>query len=1043
MTLMLAATTILYRVSPLDAEVVKPRMPGSEARAVAAGVHAPLPQDARVVLDGVSANIVPNATNLWRCACDTDGCFPGCFTIASATIAEYWAARGYPKLWDGDTNATLKRLRDLFPNLFCYDNTDDDGKPGESGYDAFDVARGFSMFVEERGYRFKITPVPAPSFDLIRSEIDAGRPVIGAFGASPWGSHAGTIIGYDTTGGRQVMIVRPNLAGKADTELVWGRGYGSFGVVTVEPTGEASQAATVARRDVTVLVDDFDPGFVLNGDAWQTHEGFGVNGASRSALTTDPSNLGPTDDTATARWTPTMPYDGMYEVQAFMPRADSDDTNTYLATYHVQHAEGLALIRRSHHDAKPGWMSLGVFPFVRGERGYVKVGNRTGDQPPRRVYADAVRLIWKGPLLVQREGGPVAVIVNGQALELRDEETLQALRLKQGAVRAVDAIQYAQYAPGDPMQSVYAGWMAQYFDNDTLTPPFSVLRSEPSLNKNWAGAAPAAGLSGGRFSVRYARVMALTEGEYPFVLQAAGGVRMWVDDKLIIDAWDAGGAFIEHARTVPVLSGLHRIEVEYRHSGAGSARIRFGNLPPNPPVIVDREQTAPLTATGTVALRWLDAGDPDAIGGAKPRRYFATLWRADGYRVTSGWITNTLWSARLPADGRYFWNVIASDGAASSAPSRPQLIVVDSTPPWAQMQTAVPAVARASNADAANNSGLRLTTNADGVQVVVDSGPRETSVAANRLIVRDQALYKRFGRAPAVRLSWWATDTLSLDGARYVLQARELVRARTEYTLTAVTREVPKQGHTLVLSGSQEILKPVTLTESVTFTDVTPITTMVTLTNAEWITIGVSLNLTETVFVGHPGGTYEFRVRAIDAAGNEQAWFDGYSIQVKLDEETVLPRDLKPMTLYDVERTPVPSVVSAELITPTTGLTATATAPVTFLVPVTPLTDTVMPTSTETIAPLSTTAPLSDGLAAPAPTPGLAIMPTIAGDDRAPAPIGAPNTPTPGGISIMPTIPPAPTVLPPTSTPEPTDIPIPTGTSTPAPTDTPNSGASP
>ncbi len=32
------------------------------------------------------------------------------------------------------------------------------------------------------------------------------------------------------------------------------------------------------------------------------------------------------------------------------------------------------------------------------------------------------------------------------------------------------------------------------------------------------------------------------------------------------------------------------------------------------------------------------------------------------------------------------------------------------------------------------------------------------------------------------RLNWWATDTLSLKDMTYILQARELVRARTEYT---------------------------------------------------------------------------------------------------------------------------------------------------------------------------------------------------------------------------------------------------------------------
>ena len=88
----------------------------------------PAAQAAREVLPNVPDDLIPQQSNIWKCTCDTDGCWPGCFTIAAASIAKYWSLRGYPNLWNGDENGTFARLRDLFPNLFCYDNINNDGK---------------------------------------------------------------------------------------------------------------------------------------------------------------------------------------------------------------------------------------------------------------------------------------------------------------------------------------------------------------------------------------------------------------------------------------------------------------------------------------------------------------------------------------------------------------------------------------------------------------------------------------------------------------------------------------------------------------------------------------------------------------------------------------------------------------------------------------------------------------------------------------------------------------------------------------------------
>jgi hypothetical protein len=858
-------------------------------------------QEQRVVLSDVPSNVVPQNSNIWQCACDNDGCWPGCFTVASASILQYWAARGFPQLWDGNENATLQRLRDLFPNLFCYNNVDDDGQPSDSGYDAFDVAKGFDLFVQERGYKFTLTPIPQPTFDQIAAEIDAGRPIIGAFGVSPWGSHAGTIIGYDNTGGRQLMIVRPNLLNKADTELTWGEGYGEFGIVTVVPN--AGEAAVAPKRDFEVVVDDAEATFTTTGE-WRI-KNVGYGDLSRAATTTDPSNLGPTDDTAVATWTPALPFDGLWEAYVWMPREDTDNTAAMIATYRITHAEGLSLIRRSQNKAKPGWMSLGAYPFARGNKGSVQLGNLTGDNPLRDVYADAIKFVWRAPLVVQsEEGGPEVLISNGQRYAVPDKQTFDALRLNPAWVRKVPALALTQYPDGGMLPSVMSSWIGQYFGNAELAAPASAIQPDTTLNFRWNGAAPAASMDAGEFSVRWTRYFALTDGEYPFRIEAVGGVRMWVDGKLEINAWDApANILVAHEKAVPVTSGLHRVDVEFAARGS-YAQISFGNLPPNVPIVA---MDAPLrwTSAPTMTLRWADTGDPDNVGEDKPRRFFVTLWNEQNtWRATSGWISEKEWTPALPVDGQYFWSVLASDGTVNSDATSPQPILIDRTAPWAQMLEATGSISAALALTASTPiDAYRLITDANGNLIVdnvaaTEATPAQAGATQAQLVARSPEAAKAasLGNLPAIYLRWWAKDEPrpTNDGLTFDVQVRETIRAQTSYTIAVQNSEVTRVAYELTLSGTEEITTPVVITEIVPITTVVPLQEFAPIADAQWITFATGLAVTETVFIGNPGSTYEFRVRGVDAAGNAQEWYDGYSIPAQIDPKTILYREFLP-----------------------------------------------------------------------------------------------------------------------------------------------------
>ncbi len=861
--------------------------PGSLYRLVGIRESAAHMQNARVLLSGVPDDIIPTNSTIWNCSCSTSGCWPGCFTIAAASIMKYWSQKGYPDLWNGDENGILARLRQLFPNMLCYGGSP--GKPSDVGYDAFDVATGLSAYIKEHGYRFTLQPIVSPTFEQVVAEIDAGHPIIGSFAESPWGSHAAAIVGYDTTGGRRVMVVRPNLWKKLDMDLQWDVGYKGFGLVTIIPgvtgtaAGSPNALAAPAQPAVTyeVAVGTQDPGFSVQGD-WQSLPGAGLSGDARWVQTTDPSNLGPTDDTATASWKPQLPYDGLWEVLAWMPAADTDDSASHTATYRVTHAEGMSLVHRSQHDATQGWMSLGSFPFAKGDKGSVTLGNLTGDMPIRKVWADTVKFVWRAPLLVQSESDAsrTYLVQNGKRVRIPDQETFDALRLNRSDIRKLSDLALAQYPDGGMLPSIFTTWIGEYFNNTVLGAPAATVRADPSVNFQWNGAAPAAGMSPQAFSVRWSRRMAFTEGHYPFTLEATGDVRLYVDGELAIDSWgNRAGAdiFTQHTREMTLTSGLHLVEIEYANR-AGDARITLDSLPPNVPVVIGSTGIT-LTRAPTVTVSWLDGGSPD--GAERSRKFYVSAWRAGGVRsIDSDWITATQWTIPVPEDGHYFWRVSAGNGSAVSDWSPVQEFWVDRRPPWAQMESASASV----------DSAPRLSTVVESQ--AVPAGISTTQAVSTPGLAPMQPAVRPFG----IRLTWWATDTVS-GPASYDVQARELIRAATIYTPAVEMHEVSRIQYGLVLSGGEQITSAVVITALTPYTTVAPLMVYQPLTASPWETAATGLATTQTLFIGNPGSTYEFRVRATDRAGNVQPWYDGYSVQAQMNPDAPVHRTFIPMLL--------------------------------------------------------------------------------------------------------------------------------------------------
>ena len=81
-------------------------------------------------------------------------------------------------------------------------------------------------------------------------------------------------------------------------------------------------------------------------------------------------------------------------------------------------------------------------------------------------------------------------------------------------------------------------WRGDYFNNKNLSGQPSIVRNEADINFNWGAGSPAPGKIGAdNFSVRWTRNLDLMPGRYQFATTTDDGVRLWVNNQLIIDQW--------------------------------------------------------------------------------------------------------------------------------------------------------------------------------------------------------------------------------------------------------------------------------------------------------------------------------------------------------------------------------------------------------------------------------------------------------------------------------------------------------------------------
>jgi hypothetical protein len=144
-----------------------------------------------------------------------------------------------------------------------------------------------------------------------------------------------------------------------------------------------------------------------------------------------------------------------------------------------------------------------------------------------------------------------------------------------------------------------SGLTAEYFSNTPIAAPFpavpTVITTVPTINFDWGYGSPAAGVSTDLFKARFTGAIQSTDaGTYTFHASADDGVRLWVNNQLLVDGW-IDQQLTEYTAQINLAACTeYPIRMEY-YENSGNAICKLSWSGP----VFDNQTVSPMQLTGT------------------------------------------------------------------------------------------------------------------------------------------------------------------------------------------------------------------------------------------------------------------------------------------------------------------------------------------------------------------------------------------------------------------------------------------------------------
>lgn len=161
------------------------------------------------------------------------------------------------------------------------------------------------------------------------------------------------------------------------------------------------------------------------------------------------------------------------------------------------------------------------------------------------------------------------------------------------------------------------GLKAEYFNNEQLQGAPVLVRTDERIDFHWGAGSYSEDGPVDHFSVRWTGYFdPATEDDYKFYVSADDGVRLYMDDVLVIDDWKTHGETLDTYSAHLEAGKAHRIRLEY-FEGTGTATARFGIAPATQPV---GEATKAMAAKADAVILCMGF-DPSTEGEGSDRTF--------------------------------------------------------------------------------------------------------------------------------------------------------------------------------------------------------------------------------------------------------------------------------------------------------------------------------------------------------------------------------------------------------------------------------------
>ena len=151
-------------------------------------------------------------------------------------------------------------------------------------------------------------------------------------------------------------------------------------------------------------------------------------------------------------------------------------------------------------------------------------------------------------------------------------------------------------------------WQGEYFNNTSLAGSPQTTRGDARIDFDWGYESPVDGLNQDGFSVRWSRILQLPAGDYRFTATVDDGVRLFVGNSALIDAWLVQ-ASATHSQIIYLDGNPVTVRMEYYEAtGEAEARLSWHSLDvtptstPPPASTAAPTSTAPTTPTATTVV---------------------------------------------------------------------------------------------------------------------------------------------------------------------------------------------------------------------------------------------------------------------------------------------------------------------------------------------------------------------------------------------------------------------------------------------------------